>query len=123
MLARRLTGLVFLLLLCFPIPGSAQTRDTTLQGQVVDASGASLPGVRLLVVNLDTLDEQRAVVKEKGKFLFPQMPPGDYAVIAAPPVETPCFRPIVERVKLEADTTRNIKLVMIANPGTCAASQ
>src|SRR5271169_4787117 len=122
-MTRRLTGLVFLLLLCFPIPGDAQIRDTTLQGQVVDASGAPLPGVRLLVVNLDTLDEQRAVVKEKGKFLFPQMTPGDYAVIAAAPVETPCFRPIVERVKLEADTTRNIKLVMIANPGACAAAQ
>src|SRR5271169_4869565 len=93
-----------------PGPGCGRLRGT-------------VPGVRLLVVNLDTLDEQRAVVKEKGKFLFPQMPPGDYAVIAAAPVETPCFRPIVERVKLEADTTRNIKLVMIANPGACAAAQ
>ena len=111
-----------LLLFCFPATGNSQVRDTTLQGQVVDASGAPLPGVRLLVVNLDTLDEQRAVVKDKGKFLFAQMPPGDYAVIAAAPVETPCFRPVVERVKLEPDTTRNIKLVMIANPGACAAN-
>ena len=122
-MTRLFVKLFLLLLLCFPAMANSQVRDTTLQGQVVDASGAPLPGVRLLVVNLDTLDEQRAVVKEKGKFLFPQMPPGDYAVIAAAPVETPCFRPIVERVKLEADTTRNIKLVMIANPGACAASQ
>ena len=78
-----------------------------------------MPEVRLLVVNLDTLEEQRAVVKDKGKFSFPRMPPGDYALIAAAPVDTPCFRPVVERVKLEADTTRNLRLVMIANPGPC----
>jgi len=101
--------------------GNSQVRQTLLQGQVVDAAGAPVPETRLLVVNLDTLEEQRAVVKANGKFSFPQMPPGDYALIAAAPVETPCFRPAVERVRLEADTTRNIRLVMIANPGACDA--
>jgi len=119
----RLIQYIFLLPLCFPTTGNSQIRDTTLQGQIVDASGASLPGVRLLVVNLDTLDEQRAVIKANGKFSFPQMPPGDYALIAASPVDTPCFRPVVERVRLETDTTRNVRLVMIANPGACGASQ
>jgi hypothetical protein len=98
--------------------GHAQIRDTTLQGQVVDAAGAPLPETRLVVVNLSTLEEQRAVVKEKGKFSFP-LSPGDYALIAAAPVDSPCFRPAVERVKLEANTTRNVRLVMIANPGAC----
>ena len=118
---RRLIRRALLILLCLPALGYSQVRDTTLQGQVVDAAGAPLPGVRLLVINLDTLDEQRAIVKDKGKFLFPHMPPGDYAVIAAAPVETPCFRPVVERVKLEADTTRTVRLVMIATPGACDA--
>ena len=98
---------------------NAQVRDTTLQGQVVDASGGPLPGVRLLVVSLDTLDEQKTVIKANGKFTFPQMPPGDYAIIATSPVDTPCFRPVVERVRLEVDTTRTVRLVMMANPGTC----
>jgi carboxypeptidase family protein len=115
--------LCLLLILFFLATGNSQTRVTTLQGQVVDAAGAPLPGVRLLVINLDTLDEQRAVVKANGKFSLPQMPPGDYAVIAASPADTPCFRPAVERVRLEADTTRNLRLVMIANPGACEASQ
>jgi Carboxypeptidase regulatory-like domain len=109
--------------LFFVAIGNSQVRETLLQGQVVDASGAPVPETRLLVVNLNSLEEQRAVVKEKGKFSFQQLPPGDYALIAAAPVDTPCFRPVVERVKLEADTTRNIKLVMIANPGACAANQ
>jgi len=100
---------------------SSQIRETLLQGQVVDAAGAPVPETRLLVVNLNTLEEQRAVVKDKGKFSFAQLPPGDYALIAAAPVDTPCFRPVVERVKLEADTTRNIRLVMITNPGACSA--
>ena len=113
-----LLSLLFLL-----ATGHSQVRETLLQGQVVDASGAPVPETRLVVVNLNTLEEQRSVVKEKGKFSFTQLPPGDYALIAAAPVDTPCFRPVVERVKLEADTKRNIKLVMIANPGPCAAGQ
>ena len=118
---RHLIQRVLLILLCLPVMGDSQARDTTLQGQVVDASGTSLPGVRLLVIDLDTLEEQRAVVKANGKFSFPHLPPGDYALIAAAPVETPCYRPAVERVKLEADTTRTVRLVMIANPGACDA--
>ena len=123
MKVKQLIQYVFLLLLYFPTSGHSQIRDTTLQGQIVDASGVPMPGARLLVINLDTLDEQRAVIKANGKFMFPQMPPGDYALIAASPVETPCFRPVVERVRLETDTTRNVRLVMIANPGACGASQ
>lgn len=122
MVLKRSVQFVALLLLCFPALGNSQIRDTTLQGQVVDASGAPMPETRLLVVNLDTLEEQRTVVKGNGKFFFPKMPPGDYAVIAAAPNETPCFRPAVERVRLEADTTRSVRLVMIANPGACSAN-
>ena len=81
MSAKRFLQCAFWLMLCYPTMGNSQIRDTTLQGQVVDASGASLPGVRLLVVNLDTLEEQRAVIKANGKFMFPHMPPGDYALL------------------------------------------
>ena len=122
MSAKRFLQWAFWLMLCSPTIGNSQIRDTTLQGQVVDASGASLPGVRLLLVNLDTLEEQRAVIKANGKFMFPHMPPGDYALLAASPVDTPCFRPVVERVRLETDTTRTVRLVMIATPGACDAN-
>jgi len=115
-LRQRLTWLMLFLVTV----STSQVRETLLQGQVVDASGAPVAETRLLVVNLNTLEEQRAVVKEKGKFSFQQLPPGDYALIAAAPVDTPCFRPVVERVKLEADTTRTVRLVMIAIPGACA---
>jgi|SRR5271166_4748076 len=113
--------LCLLLILFFLATGNAQLRETLLQGQVVNAAGAPVPETRLLVVNLDTLEVQRAVVKANGKFSFAHMPPGDYAVMAAAPIETPCFRPVVERVKLEADTTRTVRLVMIASPGACDA--
>jgi carboxypeptidase family protein len=110
---------VVLLLLCLPMVGNSQARDITLQGKIVDASGASVPETRLLVINLDTLEERRAVVKTDGKFAFQQMSPGDYAVIAASPTDVPCFRSAMERVRLEADTSRTVRLVMIANPGRC----
>ena len=110
------------LLLWFPIMGNSQLRDTSLQGKVVDASGAVVPETRLLVINLDTLEEQRAVVKNDGKFAFQQMSPGDYAVIAASPTDVPCFRSVMERVRLEADTSRTVRLVMIGNPGKCGST-
>jgi Carboxypeptidase regulatory-like domain len=121
MSVKRLMQCVLLLPLCFSAIGDSQTRDTTLQGQIVDASGVPVAGVRLLVVNLDTLEEQRAVVKADGKFTLQQMSPGDYVVIAATPTDSLCFRPAVERVRLETDTTRKLRLVMIANPGACSA--
>lgn len=122
MSVKRLMQVVPFLLLSFPAMGNSQARDTTLQGQVSDSSGTSMPGARLLVINLATLDEQRVVVKANGKFAFPQMPPGDYVVIAATPTDTPCFRPAVERVRLEADTTRTVRLVMIPNSSPCGVA-
>ncbi len=80
-----------------------------------------MPGARLLVINLDTFDEQRVVVKANGKFAFPQMAPGDYVVIAATPPDAPCFRPVVERVRLESNTTRTLRLVMIPSSSSCVA--
>ncbi len=76
----------------------------------------------LLVINLDTLEEQRAVAKGDGKFAFQRMSPGDYAVIAASPTDGPCFRSVMERVRLEPDTTRTVRLVMIANPDRCGST-
>lgn len=122
MVLKRSVQFVALLLLCFPAMGNSQIRDTTLQGQVVDASGAALAGTRLLVVNLDTLEEQRAVVKVDGKFAFQQMSPGDYIVIAATPTDVPCFRPATERVRLETDTTRKLRLVMILDTSKCGST-
>jgi hypothetical protein len=123
MSVQRLIQCVLLLLLSFPAMSTAQIRSTMLQGQIVDASGTPVSGTRLLVVNLDTLEEQRAVVKPDGKFTFQQMSPGDYVVIAATPTDRPCLRPAMERVRLEADTTRKLRLVMIANPGACDGGQ
>jgi hypothetical protein len=112
-----------LLLLLLQVAGNAQIRETALQGQIVDAAGAAMSGVRLLVVNLDSLEEQRLVVKGNGKFLLPQMNPGDYMVIAAASRDSPCFRSAVERVRLETDTTRSVRMVMIAIPGGCSGQQ
>jgi len=122
MSVKQLVLSVVLLLLCFSIIGNSQVRETTLQGKVVDASGAIVSGARLLLVNLDTLEEQRTVVKMDGKFAFQQMPPGDYVIIAASPTDVPCFRPVMERVRLEADTTRTLRLVMILNAAKCGST-
>src|SRR5271165_5673756 len=76
MSVKRLVQCVLLFLLCFSAMGNPQLRDTALQGQVVDASGAGVPGARLLIVNLNTLEEQRAVVKPDGKFTISSRTPG-----------------------------------------------
>ena len=72
----------FLLILLFAFPNAvaARTQITTgsIQGEVQDATGAVLPGVTVLVQNLDTNLQQSRQTDSNGRFVFLQLPPGRY---------------------------------------------
>ena len=74
---RRCT-LVFLLLL---IPAAAFAQQTgSIQGKVVDASGAVLPGVTV-EARSDVLPGPRVTTTDaQGQYQLPQLPPGDYTL-------------------------------------------
>src|SRR5919108_1354742 len=63
-------------------PAAAQTQITTgvIQGSVADTTGASLPGVTVEARNLDTNLARSLVTEADGRFVFLQLPPGNYRV-------------------------------------------
>jgi hypothetical protein len=73
---------VLLVLFTFVRPTAAQTQITTgvIQGSVADATGASLPGVTVETRNLDTNLSRTQATETDGRFVFLQLPPGNYRV-------------------------------------------
>src|SRR5213076_3243686 len=63
-------------------PAAAQSQITTgvIDGAVVDASGAVLPGVDVEVRNVDTNLVRTLTTDGNGRFVALQLPPGRYTV-------------------------------------------
>ena len=75
---RRSLSVLFAVALLFPVALFAQSQATTgvIEGTVVDATGASLPGVTVTVKNTATNYEQTTVTDRAGRFrtvLLPQI--------------------------------------------------
>jgi hypothetical protein len=68
--------------LALAAPAAAQTQITTavIEGVVVDASGAVLPGVDVEVRNVETNFTRTLVTDRDGRFAALQLPPGPYTV-------------------------------------------
>ncbi len=65
-------------------PAYAQSTATngSIEGIVVDSSGAVLPGVTVTITNTDTGAERTSVTNEKGLYRAPLLPLGSYRVVA-----------------------------------------
>jgi len=76
---------VFLALLILPTLAFAQSQATTgvIEGTVVDASGAVLPGVTVSIKNTATNYEQNVVTDKEGRFRGVLLPLGPYEVTAS----------------------------------------
>jgi hypothetical protein len=62
-------------------PTSAQQITTSsIQGQVTDATGASLPGVSVEARNVDTNMARTVITDTDGRYVVLQLPPGPYKV-------------------------------------------
>jgi Carboxypeptidase regulatory-like domain/TonB dependent receptor-like, beta-barrel/TonB-dependent Receptor Plug Domain len=81
-MANRFTGLLSAHLLLIAFAAAAQTRATTadLSGRAVDQTKAVLPGVTVMVTNIDTGLVRTAVTDTEGRFATPALPPGTYDV-------------------------------------------
>ncbi len=60
----------------------SQAINGTIEGTVVDAQGAVLPGVTVTVANIDTGDQRVVVTNESGLFRAPLLTLGSYRVAA-----------------------------------------
>jgi hypothetical protein len=76
--------------------GFAQITAATIWGTVKDQTGAVLPGVDLVVRNLDTGLTRTAVTNEQGLFTVPGLPPGRYEARASLPGFSTGVRPDIE---------------------------
>ena len=75
-----LAGLI--VLLAFAAPASAQGGRSEINGTVVDAGKALLPGVTITATNQDTGLERSTVSSEDGRFTLPTLLPGTYTIKA-----------------------------------------
>ena len=84
--SKALTVFLRLSLLCvFLLSGSAfsraQNANATIKGQVVDPTGALVPGATVSIVNVDTnVQVLNATTDESGSFNAPQVAPGNYKI-------------------------------------------
>src|SRR5688500_9647594 len=83
-----LLGMVVLTLGATPV--LAQLEPGRLTGIVSDAQGAVLPGVTVTATSPSLIGKQVALTEEDGKFLFPSLPSGTYALM----FEMSGFRPV-----------------------------
>ena len=86
-----------ILLLAHAAPLQAQTITATLEGRVLDSSGAVLPGATVTVVNTNTGFSRSATTSEIGEYRILLLPVGEYTVSA----ERAGFRREVKKVTLQ----------------------
>src|SRR5262245_65368644 len=60
--------------------GGGASSTGTIQGRVVDAQGAVLPGVTVTATSPAALGAQTTVTSDTGNYRFPALPPGTYTV-------------------------------------------
>jgi carboxypeptidase family protein len=62
--------------------GLGQTVSGTMAGTVTDQSGATVPGVKIVVTNAGTQLNYEATTNDAGQYVVPFLPPGEYTVTA-----------------------------------------
>lgn len=77
---KRIFAAIFLIVAVNAAEAPAQTPTATISGQVRDASGAAIPGVRVSAKNVETNIEREAVTSDNGDFTIPLLKIGPYQV-------------------------------------------
>jgi hypothetical protein len=96
------------LLFLAPLFAIAQS-STSLQGRVVDSSGAVIPHAHVTVRLISTGATRADDTNNSGDFQFQQLMPGEYSIR----VEAPGFAPSIrERVALQVSTPASLNITM-----------
>src|SRR5271157_702670 len=99
----------FFLLLAFAATLSAQDFRATLNGTVLDSSGASVPKAKVEVANAATGAVYKAETLDNGEFSVPFLQPGTYSASA----EAPGFKKTLrDNIILLAGQTFGITLTL-----------
>jgi len=107
-MSRRVFSWVFVCLL-LAVSASAQQGTTELRGRTIDAQGASMPGVTVVVRNQETGLFRETLSGESGAFIASGLVPGVYEVTAT----LQGFKKFARRdLKLEVGRTASIDVTM-----------
>jgi hypothetical protein len=88
---------------------SAQSFKATLVGQINDASGASIPGASITLIEEGTGRSFATLTIDDGSFTVPQVAPGRYQLN----VEAPGFKKVTQTgLVLETDQTKRVSLTL-----------
>jgi hypothetical protein len=88
---------------------SAQTQSAQLNGIISDASGAIIPGAKVLVTNIDTGVSRSGASNETGNFVFTGLAPGRYRV----EVTREGFRSaVIESLSLDVNQASSIRIML-----------
>jgi hypothetical protein len=82
MIVLRQSVVCLIALMVVATPTWAQSVGATLQGTVADGQGAVLPGVVVVINNVETGLNRTAVTDERGWYRMPALPPGAYELRA-----------------------------------------
>jgi Carboxypeptidase regulatory-like domain len=107
----RLSIVVILGTLLFGLsaPVMGQAVNATLLGTVTDSSGAAVANVKVTITETNTGISRVSQTNESGNYVFPDLPPGTYRVIA----EQPGFkRESRAGIDLIVNTTERVDLVL-----------
>jgi len=100
-----LVALSVVLLAGFVSPARAQQFTATIQGIVLDATSAVVPGADVSVINISTNDVRHVMTARDGAYVVPQLKPGSYRVV----VELAGFKTAtVDEIKLDVQQIRAV---------------
>src|SRR5690349_20719636 len=75
-----IAALILTLLIVPAIVAQTQSTTGTIQGTVVDANGAIVPGANVEIKNLDTNNTRTLPTDDNGRFVAAQLQPGNYEI-------------------------------------------
>ncbi len=93
-----------------PASAMAQTSFAALGGKVTDEQGGFLPGVTIVVRQLDTNTTRSGVTEARGQYYLPNLPAGQYELTADLQGFAPTKRDIVLRVGQDATLDITLKV-------------
>jgi len=77
-----IAGLLGAILFGFSAPAMGQAVNATLLGTVTDSSGAAVANVKVTITETNTGISHASQTNDSGNYVFPDLPPGTYKVIA-----------------------------------------
>lgn len=105
---RHLT-LGFVLFFLTALAGYSQAVNATLLGTITDASGGTVPNAKVTITETNTGVSRATATNESGNYVFPDLPPGTYSVVA----EMAGFKRAEQRgVSVLVNTTGRVDLVL-----------